>query len=226
MGAFLDRSRPALCFVHDARSPRPPQRLLDIDDEAWARVDLLQVRGKSLPAGELEDLGRAWIARLAGLGVRVVVNDRLDVALASGAHGVHLGQEDLPLAAARRLAPPGFLVGSSTHDREELLGARAEGADYAGLGAFFGTGTKAGARRLDPREEWLGTALPGLEIPVLAIGGITPARVADALRVPVVTGVAVSGAIQEAADPGAAIRDFHESLQRTWETARETVPPR
>lgn len=212
-----------MCYVHDARSSRPDRRLLEIDEDTWARVDLLQVRGKSLPAGDLEDLARVWIARLAGLPTRIVVNDRIDVALASGADGVHLGREDLPLDVARSLAPPGFLVGSSTHGRDELLEAQKAGADYAGLGAFFGSGTKAGARRLDPADAGVAAAIPELEIPVLAIGGITPAGVARALRVPAVTGVAVSTAIQGAPDPGKAIRDLHRALRRAWEEAREAL---
>lgn len=225
MKALIDRSRPLLCFVHDARNPRPPRRLLEIEDEEWARVDLLQVRGKDLPAGEMEELVRAWIARLAGLPTRVVVNDRLDVALAAGADGVHLGQEDLPLDRARSLAPPGFLLGASTHGRGELLAAQRSGADYAGLGAFFGTGTKPGAGLLEPAGAGVLSTIPDLEIPVLAIGGITPARVDEALRIPAVTGVAVSGAIQEAPDPGRAIRDHHWALHAAWEELREVPTP-
>ena len=222
---LLDRSRPLLCFIHDARSDEAPERLWAVDDDAWARIDVLQVRGKTLRAGELESLTRAWIARLAGLPTRIVVNDRLDVALASGAHGVHLGQEDLPIDVARSLAPPGFLIGGSTHDRAELLAAQAAGADYAGLGAFFGTGTKAGAQRLDPSLAGVAASIPDLEIPVLAIGGITPGQVVETLRMPAVTGIAVSAAIQEAPDPRDAIRDFRRALQRAWDTAREPIAP-
>lgn len=223
MTAVLDRSRPTLCYVHEARAARPPRRLLEIEDEDWTRVDLLQVRGKALPAGELEDLTRAWIARLAGLSTRIVVNDRLDVALATGAHGVHLGREDLPLDRARALAPPGFLVGGSTHGRDELLAAQAAGADYAGLGAFFVTETKPEAHPLEPSEAALTAPIPELEIPVLAIGGLTSARVVQALRIPAVTGVAVSAAIQAASDPGAAIRDLHQALDRAWGEVREAL---
>ena len=225
MKALIDRSRAVLCFVHDARGSHPPQGLLEIEDDEWARVDLLQVRGKDLPAGELEELARVWIARLAGLSTRVIVNDRLDVALATGADGVHLGQADVPIDRARSLAPPGFLVGASTHGRVELLAAQRSGADYAGLGAFFGTGTKPGARPLESARAGVLTTIPDLEIPVLAIGGITPDKVDEALQVPAVTGVAVSGAIQEASDPGRAIRDLHGALQAAWEALREVPTP-
>ncbi|MGH7572738.1 MAG: thiamine phosphate synthase [Gemmatimonadota bacterium] len=214
-----------LCFVHDARTAGPPARLWAMPDGAWSRVDLVQVRGKGLSAGELESLARGWIARLAAVGPGVIVNDRLDVALAAGAHGVHLGPDDLPPVVARELAPPGFLIGVSTHGRRELLAAQEAGADYAGLGAFFPTRTKPGASRLDPVAGKVAKPVPGLEIPVLAIGGITAATLPRVLDMGVATGVAVSSAIQEATDPGAAILDLHESVARSWEAARLGVSP-
>lgn len=185
-------------------------------DSSWSRVDIVQVRGKDLSAGELEELARGWVARLAGVS-RVVVNDRVDVALAAGAMGAHLGDDDLPLEDARRAAPRPFLLGASTHNREELLHAAAAQADYAGLGAFFSTSTKAGARPLGPADAGLDAPLAELEIPVLAIGGIDASKVAAALRVPAVTGVAVSGAIQESSDPAGAIASLRTALEEAWE---------
>ena len=220
----FDRDRPLLCFVHDAGDARPPERLWGAEDHAWARVDLVQVRGKRLAAGELEELTRGWMARLAGLPVRVVVNDRLDVALAAGADGVHLGRADLPLEAAREMVPDGFVIGGSSHDREELLAVQSAGADYAGLGAFSGTSTKPDARPLDADRAGLGGPVEGLEIPVLAIGGVVPASVERAFGIPAVTGVAVSGAIQSAEDPGAAIEALFCALAAVWEAVRR--PPR
>ncbi len=223
MTQVFDRTRPLLCFVHDARTGDPPARLWAIGDETWSRVDLVQVRGKDLPAGELESLTRGWIARLASLGSSVVVNDRLDVALAAGASGVHLGRDDLPLPVARELAPPGFLIGASTHGRRELLAAQRAGADYAGLGAFFATVTKPGASPLDPVEAGVAGAVPGLEIPVLAIGGITTKNLSGVLESGVATGVAVSSAIQDAPEPGTAILELHETIIRTWENVQAGV---
>lgn len=221
MTSVLDRERVLLCFVHDAGDARPPERLWAAGDRAWSRVDLVQVRGKRLAAGELEELTRGWVARLAGLPCRVIVNDRLDVAIAGGAHGVHLGRDDLEIETARRLAPPGFVIGGSSHDRAELLTVQAAGADYAGLGAFATTSTKPDASRLEPGRAGLATPVLGLEIPVLAIGGITPATAAGALEIPVVTGVAVSRAIQAAPDPEAAIEAIYEALRAAWDAFRE-----
>ncbi len=175
------------------------------------------MRGKTLDAGALEELSLEWVDRLAGI-CRVVVNDRADVAAAAGAAGAHLGSDDLPIPAAREGAPRPFLLGASTHGREELLAAQEAGADYAGLGAFFPTSTKPGTRPLDRRG--LDGRADDLAIPVLAIGGMNAGRVAEALRVPAVTGVAVSGAIQEAADPREAIGELRRSLEAAWE-ARE-----
>ncbi|MGH7589469.1 MAG: thiamine phosphate synthase [Gemmatimonadota bacterium] len=222
MTRVFDRSRPLLCFVHDAGDARPPMRLWGADDLAWSLVDLVQVRGKPLGAGDLEGLTRGWVARLAGLPSRVIVNDRLDVALAAGADGVHLGRDDLALETARGLAPDGFVIGGSSHDREELLAVQAAGADYAGLGTFSATTTKPDAKPLDPVPAGLAGAVGGLEIPVLAIGGIEPATVGRALELPAVTGVAVSGAIQAAADPGAVIRALYGALRAAWEAVRQS----
>lgn len=212
---ILDRMRPLLCVLHDARSAAPPV-LWDVRDEVWPAVDLVQVRAKGLPAGALESLSRGWVGRLAGLGPRVVVNDRLDVALAAGAHGVHLGQTDLPVEVARRQAPRGFLIGASTHSADELLKAEEDGADYAGLGAFFVSRTKPDASALDVAGEGLDTPVHGLAIPVLAIGGLSPDRVAAALQVPAVTGVAVGGAVEDAVDHADAILGLRGALEAAW----------
>lgn len=218
--APLSRSAPLLCFIHHATSADVPPALRAVPLAVWQAVDLLQVRGKALAAGALEALTRAWLERLGQVSgrPRVIVNDRLDVALAAGADGAHLGQDDLPLETAREIAPEGFLLGASAHSADELAAAARAGASYAGLGAFHATTTKPGAGRL-PDEGALralagGDASPGL--PVLAIGGMTVARVAEALRVPAVTGIAVSAAIQAAPDPAAAIMALRTALAAAW----------
>lgn len=218
---MLDRTRPTLCLLHDATDADPPAALFDVPDDLWDEVDLVQVRGKGLNDADLEALTRAWVARLGGLKPAVVVNDRLEVARAAGAAGVHLGADDLPLDAARAAAPEGFLLGASCHGRDELLVAQAAGADYAGLGAFFDTATKPGARPLDPWRTGLMETIHALVIPVLAIGGLTPERVEEALRVPAVTGVAVSAAVQRSADPAGALGAFRRALDAAWDQRLE-----
>ena len=193
----LDRDRPLLCFVHSVPSPAAAGDLVERGGSAWGDVDLVQVRGKGLPAGDFERLVVRWLEAAAGTPTRIVVNDRLDVALATGAHGVHLGRTDLPVREARRVAP-GLLLGASAHDREELVEAQRSDADYAGLGAFHASRTKPAALLLDPVRAGLLEPVPELRLPVLAIGGITPERIPEAFALPVVTGVAVSEAIQAA----------------------------
>jgi thiamine-phosphate pyrophosphorylase len=219
----IARDRPLLCFVHSTGPEgrgvggHAARRLAEAGGDAWPAVDLVQVRGKDLPAADLEALATAWVEALASHpATRVLVNDRLDVALATGADGVHVGRDDLPPGEVRRLAPRGFLVGGSAHDRAELeLAQRAE-ADYAGLGAFFPSRTKAGAGLLDAADPGWREPFPGLTIPVVAIGGITPERVAEVFAFPFVSGIAVSEAIQAARKPAEAIRDLRAAVDRAW----------
>lgn len=219
---MIARDRPLLCFVHSAQSDpaeslRAARALAAAGNGAWGAVDLVQVRGKNLAAGDLEALARVWLDALEPHPLtRVVVNDRLDVALAAGADGVHVGRDDLPVAEARRVAPEDFLIGASTHDPREIERAQRSEADYAGLGAFYATRTKAAAELLDLDDpDWL-RPVPGITIPVVAIGGITADRVADVLAIPVVTGIAASEAIQCASEPAAAILDLRSALDRAW----------
>ena len=190
--------------------------MLEAGGDAWKSLDMVQVRGKALPTEDLEELVKLWTESLSTSATRIVVNDRVDVALATGADGVHVGPSDLPVAAIRELAPRGFLIGISTHDDAEVARAGKSGADYAGLGAFYASRTKPEAVLLDRERSGLAEAVREAAIPILAIGGITAERVRDVCsRVPV-SGIAVSHAIQGAADPGAAIVGLRSELHRAW----------
>ena len=107
-------------------------------------VDAVQVREKSIGGGELIAHARAVRGFCAPRGVAVIVNDRIDVALAAGADGVHLGTHDLPIRDARRIAGPSFLIGASTHSLEEARAALATGADHCGVGAMYESSLKPG----------------------------------------------------------------------------------
>ena len=191
-----------------------PGGLSSIADETWSYVDLVQVRGKALSTGELESAARRWVRRLRDLPTLVIVNDRVDVALAAGADGTHLGRSDLGIRRAREVAGEGFVLGASTHNREELLEAQDGGADYAGLGAFYLSPTKHDTTQLELNRAGLEDRVSGLTIPVLAIGGVTVERIPAVLEVPAITGVAVGSAIQHARDPARAIRDLRVELKR------------
>jgi thiamine-phosphate pyrophosphorylase len=164
-------------------------------------VDGFQVRDKQATTRELIALTHA--VRAAVGDACVIVDDRVDVALAAGADGVHLGADDLPVAAARAMAP-GLLIGATCRGREAVLAARADGADYAGLGPVHATTSKAGLPA--PLGVDAVTAAAGV-LPLIAIGGIDAARAAE-VRVAGAHGVAVIGSIWRHPDPVQAAKEL------------------
>jgi thiamine-phosphate pyrophosphorylase len=139
-----------------------------------AGIDLIQVRERDLEAGALAALVTELLAVTRGTPTRLVVNDRIDVALACGADGVHLRGDSIPIAMARRIVPSGFLIGRSVHGVDEAIGAG--GADYLIAGTVFSSASKPGQTPL-LGVEGLGAIAAAVEIPVLAIGGITGERI-------------------------------------------------
>lgn len=141
-----------------------------------------------------------------------LVNDRLDVALAAGAHGVHLGPEDVPVAAAREVVPDGFVVGYSTDEPAEARAAARAGADYLGVGAVYGTRSKEGLE-----DEAIGPArvrevLDAAGLPGVGIGGIDARNAHEVARTG--AGVAVLGAVMRADDPAEAVRELRAEVDR------------
>lgn len=166
----------------------------------------IQLRGKGQDARALCELGRALLRETQAAGALLFVNDRLDVAQAIGADGVHLGQDDLPCADARRIAGPGLLIGVSAESPRLAAAAKSDGADYVGTGSVYATSSKPDA------GEPIG--LPGLQavveatdLPVVAIGGISASNAAPCLAAGA-CGVAVISAVIGAQDPEAAARAF------------------
>ncbi|WP_148611487.1 thiamine phosphate synthase [Nocardioides rubriscoriae] len=169
-------------------------------------VDAVQVRAKRATDREVVAWTRDLVAAVRPHGVRVIVNDRLDLALAAGADGVHLGHDDLAVADARALAPASFLVGATCRGPAQAARARADGADYAGVGPVHASSTKQGLP--DP----LGLdvlAAAAREIAAVAIGGITRDRVADVMATGA-HGVAVVAAVWADPDPPRAAREIAE----------------
>lgn len=175
-------------------------------------ADCLQVREKGLDdRAQLE-----WIREVVALarpsGTAVVVNDRVDLALAAGADGVHLGTGDLPISEARRLGGGALLIGASTHDLEEAASAIAAGCDHCGLGTMYASETKPECAPSGPA--YLGAFLERHPaVPHLAIGGIDADR-AEALAALGARGFAVSGAVCGAEDPEAACRAILAAAER------------
>lgn len=181
---MIAASRPVICLVTDRhRLPAPPGAapdalLAQIGAAADAGVDLIQVRERDLGTRALEDIGRRAVARLSGTSCRLVINDRLDVALACGAAGVHLRHDSFASDRVREMAGPGFVIGRSVHSLDEATREAESGAaDYLIFGTVFETASKPGVRgtRLDD----LARVTHAVRVPILAIGGITVERVRD-----------------------------------------------
>ena len=172
---------------------------------------MVQVRAKGMTATQVVAFTRTLVGTLS---VPVIVNDRVDVALAAGAAGAHLGQDDVPLDALRPHVPAGFLLGISVGSPAEADRVRGWPADYWSVGPCFATGTKpdAGAA-LGPAgfAALARGAPPG--VPVIGIGGVTAAGAADLVRVGAV-GVAVIAALLGAPDPERAAREIREAMDR------------
>ena len=188
----------------------PPARLdRFLGDIAHAGAAIVQVRAKGAAEPDGLDYARQVVATARRLGLVSIINDRVDWALAAGADGVHLGQEDTPLADARRLVPPGFILGASAGSAGELDAACRAGAGYVGIGPVYQTTSKSDAGPpLQP--EGLRSLVAWLQRqasppPAIAIGGIHPGNVEPVWRTGV-QGVAVIQAVSGARDPGAAVR--------------------
>lgn len=169
-------------------------------------VDAVQLREKDLPARVLQQLAHELLRLCRRHGARLLINDRIDVALAVDADGVHLPATSFRVAEARALLGTDRLIGVSTHDPDEVAAAAREGADYAVFGPVFETPSKAA---FGPPQgvDRLRRAVAAAAIPVLAIGGITPARVRE-VRDSGAAGVAAISSILAAADPAAAARSL------------------
>ena len=171
-------------------------------------VDAVQVRAKSVSDRQIVAFTRTLVDLLAGTSARVIVNDRVDVALAAGADGVHLGRDDLLVADARRLAPPGFLVGGTCRNADQAREAKAQGADYVGVGPVYPTTTKNGLP--DP------IGLDGLRdaarvLPAIAISGIKAERVPGVMAAGAY-GIAVASAICRSPQPAVAARGLVDAV--------------
>ena len=182
-----------------------------VEKALLAGAPAIQLRDKAASAGELLEVGQRLRKLTRRLGALLFVNDRLDVALAAGADGVHVGPEDLPVAALRARVPAGFLIGYSSDDIAQAQRAVAAGADYIGCGAVYGTTTKTGAGAAIGLER-LNAMATEIDAPVVGVGGITPERAGEVAATRA-AGVAVAGGVMAASDPAEAVRRLMEPFQ-------------
>jgi thiazole tautomerase (transcriptional regulator TenI) len=201
------------------------------DDATLAREDLLRtavglaeaagpdvaihVRGHATPAARLHDIASRLVAAAAASGAVILVNDRIDVALSTRAHGVQLGRRSVPVRDAHRLAPA-LTIGYSAHDVNEALGAVEEGADHVVFGSVWATGSHPGRRPCGP--EAVAEVAARVPVALIGIGGITPERVAAVLRAGA-SGVAVLSGVWAAADRLAALQRYRDALHATGSRA-------
>ncbi|MDR1863575.1 MAG: thiamine phosphate synthase [Treponema sp.] len=171
-------------------------------------VTMVQLREKEASAGEFFALAKELLGLTRPLGIPLIINDRLDIALAAGAEGLHIGQSDLPLREARRIAGPGLIIGVSASTAEEALAAERDGADYIGAGAVFPTGSKADVSAVIGIDG-LAAICKAVKIPVAAIGGIGPGNIRAVLEAGA-SGAAVISAILSQPD----IREAAAALRR------------
>jgi thiamine-phosphate pyrophosphorylase len=176
-------------------------------------IDVVQLREKETSACSRYELGLELRELTADANVDLVVNDRVDIARAIDADGVHVGQSDLPVAVARELLGPDAVVGCSTSTVEEARRAEADGADYLGVGSVYGTTSKdvaADGDRIGP--ERIAAIVDAVSIPIVGIGGIT-ADNAGPVAEAGAAGVAVISEITRASDPAAATAALGEAVE-------------
>ena len=200
---------PLLHLVTDPRLPRA-QLLAVIRAAAENGADWIQVRDHRASARELFDLAQAVVTLCRPRGVRVAVNDRIDVALAVGADGVQLGDRGLPVGAARELVG-GLSLGVSVHSIESAVQVEAEGADWITFGHIFPTSSHPDATPHGVAA--LAQAVQAVHIPVIAIGGIGTRQVSPVIQAGA-AGIAVMSAILDAPDPVRATAELRQALSR------------
>jgi thiamine-phosphate pyrophosphorylase len=204
---------PAVGRLHVVTDSRPGRDALAVVAAVLAAGgDTIQVRvPDEMTDRAAYELSGAMLELCRRHGATCLINDRLDVALAVGADGAHVGADDLPVAAARRILGPQAVLGATARDPQTARLAVADGATYLGVGPAFATWTKDG---LPPPigPEGVAAVAAAIDAPVIAIGGVTAERI-PALRAAGAHGVAVVGAVSEAADPGAACASLLERLR-------------
>ena len=176
--------RPVVCLITRPVSPGADDEdtLVErVATAAHAGVHLIQIRQAALEAGALYRVVTRAVRAVSGTAARVLVNERLDVALAAGAHGVHLRGTSMPAARVRTIAGPGFLIGRSVHSTDEIARVVSGGGlDYLLFGTVFATASKPGT--VGAGTDALAAACAGVAIPVLAVGGIGPQELGSVSR--------------------------------------------
>lgn len=185
-------------FITDSSPYEEDEFLYRVERALQGGVTLLQLREKNRTTREYLDLAKKVHKLTKKYDVPLIIDDRLDVAMASGAEGVHLGQADMPVKIARKIVGEDFIIGATTKTVEQALTAYKEGADYLGVGAIYPTTTKV--KTVLTSVDTLKDIIKAVPLPVNAIGGLNKDNI-DVLRDADIAGICVVSAIMKADNP-------------------------
>ena len=197
-------------FITDS-TPYTEQEFLDrVRSALRGGVSLIQLREKQRTTREYIDLAQKVGALAAQFGVPLIIDDRIDVALASGVQGVHLGQSDMPIKTARKILGEDYIIGATAKTVDQALEAYEQGADYLGVGAIYPTTTKV--KTVLTSTETLDKICKAVPIPVNAIGGLNKDNI-DVLKGIGIKGVCAVSAIMKAPDPKTAAEELSAAVK-------------
>ena len=199
----------SLYFITDSTGFSETEFLQRIESALQGGVSFMQIREKERTTREYLDLAQKVHALTLQYGVSLIVDDRLDVAMAIDAEGVHLGQSDMPIATARKLWGQEKIIGATAKTVEQALEAYNQGADYLGVGAIYPTTTKV--KTVLTSVDTLRDICKAVPIPVNAIGGLNKDNI-DVLKGVPIAGICVVSAIMKAEDPKLAAEQLRESM--------------
>lgn len=197
-------------FITDSTPYTEQEFLARVRSALSGGVSLIQLREKQRTTREYIDLAQKVGALAAQFGVPLIIDDRIDVALAAGVKGVHLGQSDMPIKTARRILGEDYIIGATAKTVEQALEAYEQGADYLGVGAIYPTTTKV--KTVLTSTETLDKICKAVPIPVNAIGGLNKDNI-DVLNGIGIKGVCAVSAIMKAPDPEAAVRELSAAVK-------------
>ena len=197
-------------FITDS-TPYTEQEFLDrVRSALRGGVSLIQLREKERSTREYIDLAHKVGALAQEFGVPLIIDDRIDVALASGVQGVHLGQSDMPIKTARKILGEDFIIGATAKTVEQALEAFEQGADYLGVGAIYPTTTKV--KTVLTSTQMLDKICRAVPIPVNAIGGLNKDNI-DVLKGIGISGICAVSAIMKADDPENAVKELSAAVK-------------
>lgn len=206
----MTRLNTTLYFITDSTCVTENRFLPVVEAACRGGATIVQLREKDRSTREYMELARATHEITTRYGIPLIIDDRVDVALAIGAEGVHVGQSDMPVRDARRLLGPEKIIGATTKTVPQALEAFEQGADYLGCGAIYPTTTHV--KTVITPVETLKEIVKAVPIPVNAIGGLNKDNI-FVLKDSGIAGICVVSAIMKAADPEAATRELRQAVK-------------